>query len=246
MPQAAVGAEIDNVKALVFDVFGTVVDWRSSVIKAGEQLTKETGIAVDWPTFAEEWRRVGYVEQIAKIRRGEAPYQTTDEFMLDKLAEMLPRYGLSSLSETQTDWLHKVWHRLDPWADSVEGLTRLKKKFVIATLSNGNVALLTNMGKYGGLPWDAILSAELVQKFKPEPEMYQSAGRFLGLPMTQVMMTAAHLRDLYAARTHGMRTGFVRRDAEWGPNGKIEGEPDRERIDVAAGSFTELADQLGA
>ncbi len=236
----------DDVKALVFDVFGTVVDWRSSVIKAGEQISRETGHTVDWPTFAEEWRRVGYHEQIAKIRSGAAPYQTTDEFMLDKLQEMLPKYGITGLSEQQIAWLHKVWHRLDPWPDSVEGLTRLKKKFIIATLSNGNVALLTDMAKYGGLPWDAILSAELVQKFKPEPEMYQSAGRFLGLPMNQVMMTAAHLRDLYSSREYGMKTGFVRRDPEWGPNGKIEGEPDRSKIDVVASSFVDLADQLGA
>lgn len=239
--------EIGNgVKALVFDVFGTVVDWRSSVIKAGEQISRETGKTVDWPAFAEEWRRVGYHEQIAKIRAGTAPYQTTDAFMLDKLHEMLPKYGLTGLSEQQVGWLHKAWHRLDPWPDSVEGLTRLKKKFIIATLSNGNVALLTDMAKYGGLPWDAILSAELVQKFKPEPEMYQSAGRFLGLPMDQVMMTAAHLRDLYSSRQYGMKTGFVRRDSEWGPNGQREGEPDREKIDVVATSFVDLAEQLGA
>jgi 2-haloacid dehalogenase len=243
MSSAKIG---DEVKALVFDVFGTVVDWRSSVIKAGEQLSRETGQTVDWPAFAEEWRRVGYHEQIAKIRAGTAPYETTDTFMLRKLEELIPKYGITGLSEQQTNWLHKVWHRLDPWADSVEGLTRLKKKFVIATLSNGNVALLTNMAKHGGLPWDAILSAELVQKFKPEPEMYQSAGRFLGLPMDQVMMTAAHLRDLYSSRQYGMKTGFVRRDAEWGPNGQREGEPDREKIDVVATSFVDLAEQLGA
>lgn len=234
----------DQVGALVFDVFGTVVDWRSSVIKAGEKLSREHGFTVDWPAFAEEWRRVGYHEQIAKIRKGEAPYETTDVFMLRKLHELMPKYGVTGLSDQEVDWLHKVWHRLDPWPDSVEGLTRLKKKFVIATLSNGNVALLTNMAKHGGLPWDAILSAELVKKFKSEPEMYHSASQFLGLPMNQIVMTAAHLRDLYAARKQGMRTAFVRRPLEWGPNGQQEGEP--EGIDVVAKDFVDLAKQLGA
>jgi 2-haloacid dehalogenase len=236
----------DQVRALVFDVFGTVVDWRSSVIKAGEKLSRETGQTVDWPSFAEEWRRVGYHQQIAKIRSGQAPYETTDVFMRHKLEELIPKYGITGLSEEQVDWLHKVWHRLDPWPDSVEGLTRLKRKFVIATLSNGNVALLTNMAKHGGLPWDAILSAELVEKFKPEPEMYLSAGRFLGLPMNQVMMSAAHLRDLYSSREHGMRTAFIRRPHEWGPNGQQEGEPDRDKIDIVATDFVDLARQLGA
>jgi 2-haloacid dehalogenase len=235
----------DQVRALVFDVFGTVVDWRSSVIKAGQQLGRETGQSVNWPSFAEEWRRVGYHEQIAKIRRGEAPYETTDVFMRRKLEELLPKYGVRGLTEQQVDGLHKVWHRLDPWPDAVEGLTRLKRKFVIATLSNGNVALLTNMAKHAGLPWDAILSAELVKKFKSEPEVYLSAGQFLGLPMSQIVMTAAHLHDLYAAREHGMRTAFVRRPDEWGQHGQQEGQPD-DCIDLVAADFVDLARQLGA
>ena len=235
----------DKVGALVFDTFGTVVDWRSSVIKAGEKLSRETGQTVDWPTFAEEWRRKGYHEQIAKIRKGEAPYETTDVFMRHKLEEMVPKYGLK-LTPEQFEWFHKVWHRLDPWPDAVEGLTRLKKKFVIATLSNGNVALLVNMAKRAGLPWDMVLSAELVEKFKPEPEMYLSSGRLLGLPMDRVMMSAAHLRDLYSSRQYGMRTAFIRRPLEWGEGGPQEGEPDREKIDVVATDFVDLANQLGA
>jgi 2-haloacid dehalogenase len=243
MASSGIGSEV---KALVFDTFGTVVDWRGSVIKAGEKLSREIGQNIDWTAFAEEWRRVGYHQQIAKIRAGEAPYETTDVFMMHKLEELIPKYGLKGLSDDQVEWLHKVWHRLDPWPDAVEGLMRLKKKFVIATLSNGNVALLVNMAKHGGLPWDMVLSAELVEKFKPEPEMYLSAGRLLGLPMHQVMMTAAHLRDLYASREHKMRTGFVRRPLEWGKDGPQEGEPDREKIDVVASSFVDLAEQLGA
>ena len=242
MTDANIGNEV---RALVFDTFGTVVDWRSSVIKAGETLSEKTGQSVDWPAFAEEWRRKGYHEQIAKIRAGEAPYEVTDVFMRRKLEELVPKYNLK-LTDEQFEWLNGVWHRLDPWPDAVEGLTRLKKKFVIATCSNGSVAQLVNMAKHGGLPWDMILSAQLVEKFKPEPEMYLSSGRLLGLPMHQVMMTAAHLRDLYSSRAHDMKTGFVRRPLEWGEGGPQEGEPDREKIDVVANSFVELAEQLGA
>lgn len=243
MSSQGIGGEV---RALVFDTFGTVVDWRSSVIRDGEKLSREIGQPIDWAAFAEEWRRKGYHEQIAKIRAGEAPYETTDTFMRRKLDELIPKYGLTGLTEEQIDWLHKVWHRLDPWPDAVEGLTRLKQKFVIATCSNGNVALLVNMAKRAGLPWDMILSAELVEKFKPDPAMYLSAGRLLGLPMNQVVMTAAHLRDLYSSREHNMRTAFVRRPDEWGPNGQQEGKPDRERIDIVATDFVDLAKQLGA
>jgi 2-haloacid dehalogenase len=243
MSSQGIGSEV---RALVFDTFGTVVDWRSSVIKAGQKLSREIGQDIDWAAFAEEWRRVGYHEQIAKIRRGEAPYETTDVFMMHKLEELIPKYGLTALNDQQVEWLHKVWHRLEPWPDAVEGLTRLRKKYVIATLSNGNVALLVNMAKRAGLPWDMILSAELVEKFKPDPAMYLSAGRLLGLPMHQVVMSAAHLRDLYSSREHNMRTAFIRRPLEWGEGGPQEGEPDRERIDIVATDFVDLAKQLGA
>lgn len=241
MADSAVG----DVRAIVFDVFGTVVDWRSSVIKAGEKLGREMGLTVDWPAFAEEWRRSGYHQQIAKIRKGEAPYEITDVFMLRKLHELLPKYGITGLSDAQIDWLHKVWWRLDPWPDSVEGLTLMKKKLIIGTLSNGNVALLTNMAKHGGLPWDLIGSAELVQAFKPDPKMYQSSSQFTGYPIDQVVMGAAHLNDLYAAKAQGMKTAFVRRPTEWGVNGQQEGEPDG-RIDIVAKDFVDLAHQLGA
>ena len=180
-----------------------------------------------------------------RFARARRPTRRPTSSCCRKLEELIPKYGITGLSDVEVDWLHKVWHRLDPWPDSVEGLTRLKKKFVIATLSNGNVALLTNMAKHGGLPWDTILSAELVKKFKSEPEMYHSASQFLGLPMNQIVMSAAHLRDLYAAREQGMRTAFIRRPNEWGPNGQQEGEPERE-IDVWPTDFVDLARQLGA
>ncbi|MCC6177363.1 MAG: haloacid dehalogenase type II [Chloroflexi bacterium] len=234
-----------EVDALVFDVFGTVVDWRSSVTRAGEEIGRQTGQTVDWAALADEWRRVGYHEHIAEIRRGEAPWETVDVFMRRKLEHLLGTYRVRGLSDEQFDWLARAWHRLDGWPDSVEGLGRLKRRYTIATLSNGNVALLTDMAKYAGLPWDCILSAELVGRYKPDPETYRSAGRFLGVPLNRVVMTAAHLRDLYAAREQGLRTAFVRRPLEWGPDGTQEGEPD-DRVDIVARDFVDLARQLGA
>ncbi|MDP8924720.1 MAG: haloacid dehalogenase type II [Chloroflexota bacterium] len=235
---------VDGVRALVFDVFGTVVDWRSSVIRDGEELGRRRGLAVDWPRLAEQWRREGYHDTIRTIVRGEAPWENVDVIMRRHLESILPDYGVTGLSAEDLDWLTRSWHRLDPWPDSVPGLARLKRKYVIATLSNGHVVLLTNMAKYGGLPWDCILSAELVEKYKPDPATYQSTYRFLGLRPGEVMMTAAHSNDLRAAREQGLRTAFISRPSEWGPNGPRE-EPDPE-FDVIAADMIDLADKLGA
>ena len=235
---------VEGVKALVFDVFGTVVDWRSSVIRDGEALSRRRGLTVDWHRLADHWRREGYRGTIGSIVRGEAPWENVDVIMRRHLEKILPEYGVTGLSEDDLDWLTRSWHRLDPWPDSVPGLERLKRKYVIATLSNGHVALLTNMAKHGGLPWDCILSAELVQKYKPDPATYQSTYRVLGLGPGEVMMTAAHSHDLRAAREHGLRTAFIARPLEWGPNGQRE-EPDPS-FDVIATDMVDLADKLGA
>jgi 2-haloacid dehalogenase len=235
---------VEGVKALVFDVFGTVVDWRGSVIRNGQELSRRRSLDVDWPSLADEWRRDGYHGQIARIRSGALHWETVDALMRRHLETLLPKYGLTGLSDADVDWLTRAWHRLDPWPDSVEGLARLKRHYVIATLSNGNVALLTNMAKYAGLPWDCILSAELVGKYKPDPSTYQSAGRFLGLRPHEVMMTAAHVDDLRAARQQGLRTAFIDRPLEWGPTGRREA-PDS-TIDVVATDMVDLATRLGA
>ena len=235
---------VEGVKALVFDVFGTVVDWRSSVIRDGEALSRRLGLTVDWPRLAEHWRREGYHGTIGAIRRGEAPWANVDVIMRRHLEKILPEYGVGGLSDAELDWLTRAWHRLDPWPDSVAGLTRLKRKYVIATLSNGHVALLTNMAKYGGLPWDCILSAELVEKYKPDPATYESTYRFLGLGPGEVMMTAAHSNDLRAAREQGLRTAFISRPLEWGPDVQRE-DPDPD-FDVVATDMVDLAEKLGA
>jgi 2-haloacid dehalogenase len=234
-----------SVKALVFDVFGTVVDWRGSVIREGEALGREKGLRVDWPRFADEWRKEGYTDAIARIRRGEAPWALADDLHRAKLDELLERHDIGGLNEQDVEHFNRVWHRLDGWPDSVPGLTRLKRRFVISPMSNGNFALLTNMGKHAGLPWDCIISTELVRAYKPDPATYLSAPTLLRLRPDEVMMVAAHVNDLRAAQELGLRTGFVRRPLEHGPGGRQEPEPDPS-FDVAVDDFVELAEKLGA
>ena len=232
------------VQALVFDVFGTVVDWRGTVIREGEALGRRHGLAVDWPRFADAWRREGYVEAIARIRRGEAAWEIVDVLHRRMLDELLARHGVHGLPEDEIARFNRVWHRLAPWPDAVPGLARLKRRYTIAPLSNGNVALLTNMARHAGLPWDCILSAELFGAYKPDPAVYRGAARLLGLAPEDLMMVAAHGGDLRSAGALGLRTAFVARPLEHGPDRAPEA-PDPS-VDLVAGDFLDLADQLGA
>jgi 2-haloacid dehalogenase len=234
-----------QVKALVFDVFGTVTDWRSSVIEEGEALGRGAGPEVDWGRFADEWRADGYHGGIERVRRGELPWMNADALHRRKLDELLPKYGITGLSEVQIDQLNRVWHRLTPWPDAVPGLTRLRRRYVVAPLSNGGFALLTNMAKRAGLPWDCILSAELARKYKPDPAVYQMAADLLGLDRGEVMLVAAHGGDLRGAQAAGLRTAFVSRPLEHGPGGRREPAPDPS-FDHVATDFVDLAAQLGA
>jgi 2-haloacid dehalogenase len=235
---------LSGVRALVFDVFGTVVHWRASVVREGEALGRAKGLTVDWPRFADEWRREGYHHAIARIGRGELPWADADTLHRRKLDELLPAYGLAGLSEAEVADFSRVWHRLDPWPDAVPGLTRLKRKYVIAPLSNGTLALLTHMARRAGLPWDCVLAADLFGAYKPDPRTYLGAARLLGLPPEELMMVAAHGGDLRAAGALGLRTAFVSRPDEWGEGAPAEAPP--EGVDVAVSSFLELADRLGA
>lgn len=235
---------IDAVKALVFDVFGTVVDWRGSIIREGQQLNQQRGWSVDWAAFADDWRGQ-YQPSMDLVRRGELPWTILDTLHRRSLDQLLPKYGLTGLTEAETDHLNRVWHRLDPWPDSVAGLWALKRRFVIATLSNGNTALLTNMAKRAGLPWDCILSAETAQAYKPDPRAYQAAADRLGLAPNQVMLVAAHQSDLRAASRVGLRTAFVARPLEFGPDRRPDLTPDPD-FDLAALDFNHLARQLNA
>ncbi len=234
----------DQVKALIYDVFGTVVDWRSSIIREGKALGEAKGVQVDWSQFADEWRKDGYVGAIQKIHRGELPFTTCDALMRTQLDLMLPKYGIEGLSEAEIDHFSKAWHRLTPWPDSVPGLTRLKKKFVNSPLSNGNFALLTNMGKFGGLPWDCIISADVVGAFKPNPKAYLGACTLLGLEPDQVMLVAAHVNDLRSAQKSGLHAAYVPRPREWGPNA-APADPTDPAFDYTATDFVNLAEQLG-
>jgi 2-haloacid dehalogenase len=239
-----VASDLSAVRALVFDVFGTVVDWRGSVIREGEALGRARGVAVDWSRFADQWRREGYVEGIARIRRGDEPWADADALHRRKLDELLPAYGLGGLAEAAVADFSRAWHRLDPWPDAVPGLSRLKRKFVISPLSNGTFALLTNMARRAGLPWDCILSADLFGAYKPDPATYLGAARLLAIAPAELMMVAAHAGDLRAAREHGLRTAFVARPDEWGAGGRPDTPPDG--VDLAVASFVELAERLGA
>src|SRR6476619_5578016 len=183
------------VKALVFDVFGKVVDWRTSISREVGELAERKRLRVDGAKFADAWR-AGYVPGMNRVRTGELPWTRLDDLHRMILDEILDEFALDGLSEVEKDTLNRAWHRLQPWPDAVSGLTRLKTKFIIAPLSNGNVSLITNMAKHAGLPWDCVLGAELVRHYKPDPEVYRSAAEFLDIRAVDVMMVAAHLGDL--------------------------------------------------
>jgi len=231
-------------KALVFDVFGTVVDWRTSVAAEVDALAKRKGFTVDGAKFADAWR-AGYAPSMNRVRTGELPWTRLDTLHRMTLDRILAEFSIPGLTEAEKNELNRAWHRLRPWPDSVSGLTRLKKKFIIAPLSNGNIALMTNMARNAGLPWDCVLGAELVRHYKPDREVYQSAADFLDLSPADVMMVAAHLGDLRAAKSVGLKTAFVARPLEYGPAGKPDLKADAS-VDLSAKDFNDLAAQLGA
>jgi 2-haloacid dehalogenase len=234
---------LPNVQALAFDVFGTVVDWRDSVIREGEELGRKKDLDVDWAAFADAWRG-RYKPSMDKVRSGELPWTNLDALHRSSLEELLEEFGIAGLTEEEKDHLNKAWHRLEPWPDSVAGLTRLKEKYILTTLSNGNVALLTNVAKRAGLPWDLILSAELIQHYKPDPETYLMVPLLLDLRLEEVMLVAAHPNDLRSAQEFDLGTAYILRPQEWGPEG--EAEPPDPSFDVVADDLVELAEKLGA
>jgi 2-haloacid dehalogenase len=231
-------------QALLFDVFGTVVDWRGSIVEEGARWGKTKGIAIDWGRFADQWR-AGYTPSMDRVRKAEIPWTNLDRLHRALLEKLLIEFHIGGLSEEEKDHWNRVWHRLKPWPDSVAGLTRLKKQYTIAPLSNGNVALLTGMAKHAGLPWDLILSAELARHYKPDREVYLTAVSLLELKPEEVMMCAAHTSDLIAARSFGLQTGFIHRPAEFGPGHKAD-EAKPGDFDVVSSDILDLAEKLGA
>jgi 2-haloacid dehalogenase len=228
---------------MTFDVFGTVVDWRNSVIQEGEALGRAKGIEADWEAFADAWRGL-YQPQMSKVREGKLPWTKLDDLHRMALVQLLDEFGIAGLSEDEIDDFNRAWHRLTPWPDAVEGLTRLRPKYPLATLSNGNVALLMNMARRAGLPWDAILGAEPARHYKPQPESYLTTADFLGVAPEECMMVAAHNNDLVAASQAGFRTAFIHRPTEYGPHQTTDLKPEHE-FDIVANDFIDLADQLG-
>ena len=232
------------IRALVFDVFGTVVDWRSSVIRQCEEFGRKHGKDLDWGAFVDDWRYDGYINGSILVRKGELPMMTTDHLHRRKLDMLLAEHGLDTVDEAERDHLNRAWHRLDPWPDSVSGLARLRSKFIVSTLSNGNVSLLVDMAKYAGLTWDCVLSADIIGTYKPDARMYEGAAAFLDLARAEVLMVAAHKNDLKAAQKAGLQAAFVPRPDEAGPSRQPDLNYDT-AFQYNAASFEELADQLG-
>lgn len=229
--------------ALVFDVFGTVVDWRSGVARDAAVALREAGRPdIDPQAFADAWRQK-YQPSMAEVRDGRRPFTRLDVLHRENLDAILADLGVA-MPEARRAWLNTAWHRLDPWPDVIAGLTRLKTRFILAPLSNGNIALMLNMAKRAGIPWDAILGAEVAQAYKPSPAAYLRTAEVLGLRPGEVMLVAAHNGDLAAARACGLQTAFVPRPTEHGPGQRLDLGPDQD-WGVVAGDFGGVASALG-
>jgi 2-haloacid dehalogenase len=232
-----------DVQALLFDVFGTVVDWRGSIIDDLTRFGADKGLKADWAAFADDWRGL-YQPAMEEVRSGRRAWTILDVLHRESLDALIAKYNLTGLSEADKEHMNRVWHRLKPWPDSVEGLRRLKTRYIIGTLSNGNVGLLTRMAKNAGLPWDVVLGAETARAYKPLPQAYLASAALLNLAPGQVMLVAAHNGDLAAAAAAGLRTAFVARPAEYGPHQKIDFKAER-AWDVVADSFVGVAEAMG-
>ncbi len=235
---------MDELKAILFDTFGSVVDWRGSLIAELSEFGRSRGLAVDWTAFADAWRGA-YKPSMDRVRNGKQPWTVLDQLHRASLEQLVAQFAITGLDEADLHHLTRVWHRLHPWPDSVAGLTRLKRKFIIGPLSNGNTALMVNLAKFAGLPWDVVLGSDTFRHYKPDPAAYLGACAFLDLAPGQVMLAAAHNSDLAAARKLGLRTGFFARPGEKGP-GQTEDLAATQDWDVVATDIEDLAARLGA
>lgn len=235
---------LTDVTALIFDTYGTVVDWRSSVIAEGESLGREKGIqGVDWAAFTDAWQ-ASYRPYINEVISGKRPWTINDDLQRQRLDEVVAEFNIEGLTEADKDDFNRAWHRLTPWPDSIPGLTRIKARYPVGSFSNGNFQLLVNMAKHSGLPWDFIISSDMFHRYKPQPQFYLGAIELLGGEPGRVMLVAAHNYDLANARKHGMKTAFVRRPTMFGPNQdrELTAEDD---WDIVTDSIEGVADALG-
>jgi 2-haloacid dehalogenase len=232
-----------TIRALTFDVFGTVTDWRSAIVRDGSELARKKGFQLDWNEFAERWR-AGYWAEMDRVRRGEIPWVKLDVLHRHTLDRLLREFHCDALSEADKQWLNLVWHRLPPWPDVKPALARLRSRFVTATLSNANVSMLVDISRYAGLTWDCVLSAELAHHFKPDREAYRMAADLLDLPPGEILMVAAHFDDLEGAHSAGLRTAYVHRPNEYAPGHVMPPRP-AWAWDFEAQDFAGLCDQLG-
>jgi 2-haloacid dehalogenase len=229
-------------KALVFDVFGTVVDWRGTVAREMADFGAAKGLDHDWNAFALSWR-AKYQPAMAQVRAGDRGFVKLDVLHRENLEVVLAEFAIDGLSEAEKDHLNRIWHRLQPWPDSLEGLSRLKEKFIIATLSNGNVELMVNMAKNAGLPWDTILGAEVARAYKPDPQAYKITAAMLGCGPGECMLVAAHNNDLVAAQDCGLAAAFVSRPREYADDQDFDISAEN-NYDFVADNFIDLAAQL--
>ncbi|TMJ04861.1 MAG: haloacid dehalogenase type II [Alphaproteobacteria bacterium] len=232
-----------SIKALFFDVFGTVVDWRTSIARESAAILQPMGYGLDWLAFADAWRDE-YQPAMEEVRSGKIPFSKLDVLHRRNLQRILPRFGVSGLDEAAMRHLNNAWHRLDGWPDATQGLQRLHTRFLIAPVSNGNISLMCGIARRNDFPWDAILGAEIAGDYKPKPRVYLRAAEAFDCAPAECVMVAAHSGDLAAAAATGLKTAHVARPNEHGP-GKGEPKP-TVPVDIAVGSFTELADRLGA
>jgi 2-haloacid dehalogenase len=238
-------AEDTGIRALTFDVFGTVVDWHGSVAREVRALAKAKGLRVNAVKFTEAWR-AGYRPAMDKVRNGELPWTKIDVLHRMILDDLLAQFKIAdALTEEEKAHLNLVWHRLKPWPDSSRGIKRLKKRYIVATLSNGNTGLLVNMAKQADLAWDCVFSSETFRHFKPDPEMYLGAADALDLKPEQVVMVASHKHDLRSAAKYGLKTAFIKRPHEYGRNKNPDLASEAE-FTYNAENFLDLAEQLGA
>lgn len=231
-----------TIKALLFDVFGTVVDWRVSIRNDLEQWSTPLGIVRDWEAFAQDWRAL-YQPAMEQVRSGQRAYVRLDVLHRESLDSLLATYDLEELNTDQRNHINRMWHRLRPWDDVLPGLSQLKPHFILATLSNGNIELMVNMARNARLPWDMILGAEVAQAYKPDPRAYLVSMDMLGLEPSQCLMVAAHNDDLRQAASLGMRTAFISRATEYGDRQTVDFVAD-DTWDFDCGTMTELAHKL--